>query len=70
METVFLLIMTFGGFDDKLIVSNIPTQEACVEKAKMMVEQYRLALPKDAPQKWRSVSWKCKVIYYRKGKEA
>ena len=70
VETMFVLFMTFGAFDGQLVVPNIPTQKACVEKAKEIVEKYRLVLSKDSPEKWRTAKWKCKVIYYRFSEES
>ncbi len=70
LETMFVLLMTFGAFDGQLVITMIPTQKACVEKAKEIVEKYRLALPKRAPQAWRTAKWKCKVVHYRFSEES
>ncbi len=70
VETIFVLFMTFGAFDGQVVINNIPTQEICVAKAREIVERYRQALPKSAPDKWRTAKWKCKVIHYRLGEEA
>jgi len=67
IELVYVLILTFGAFNEKLVMTGIATKWECIEKAGEMVEKYRLALPKDIPldHKWRTAKWKCKEIQYR-----